>query len=328
MIKRVIIDADTGIDDALAILYALKSPHIHVEGITTCFGNSTAKQSAENSIRLIQLSRCGYEVPVAVGANHSLEGDAGIAPAFIHGDNGLGNVELPNSCQIPIQECAHDFIIQKANELDGQLILITTGRMTNLALALKKDPGLPRKIKKVVTMGGNIDVPGNVTPYAEANIYGDALAADMVFKAGFNLTLVGLDVTLKTLLTEQDIDYLCRYSAEESKPIAAFIKEIFTFYFEFHRVALGMTGSGIIHDALAVLIAEDPSLGEYKMLRAGVEYQSQEFKGMIKQDRRFMYEMDRDEILACVRIDAQTSVRRLLSVFQDRTLGRYNKKSI
>lgn len=326
MVKRVIIDADTGIDDALAILYALKSPYIRVEGITTCFGNSTARQSAENSIRVVKLACCNYEVPVAVGANQSLEGVFETAPAFIHGDNGLGNVELPKSSQTPIKESAHDFIIRKANELNGELILITTGRLTNLALALQKDSGLPGKIKKVITMGGNIDVPGNTTPYAEANIYGDALAADLVFKAGFRLTLVGLDVTLKTLLTLQDIDYLCRYSTPECKPIAAFIKDIFTFYFEFHRVVLGMAESGIIHDALAVLIAEDPSLGEYKMLRAGAEYQSQEFKGMIKQDKRFMPVLDREEIAACVRVDHEKAVRRLLAVFQDRTPGKYNQK--
>ena len=136
--KRIIIDADTGVDDSLAILYALRSPNFRVEGITTCFGNNNAEQSADNSLRLIKLSGCGYEVPVAVGANESLEGVFESAPAFIHGDNGIGNVELPKSTQKPLEEPACDFIIRKAEELKGELIIITTGRMTNLALAFQK----------------------------------------------------------------------------------------------------------------------------------------------------------------------------------------------
>lgn len=117
--KRIIIDADTGVDDSLAILYALRSPNFRVEGITTCFGNNNAEQSADNSLRLIKLSGCGYEVPVAVGANESLEGVFESAPAFIHGDNGIGNVELPKSTQKPLEEPACDFIIRKAEELKG-----------------------------------------------------------------------------------------------------------------------------------------------------------------------------------------------------------------
>ena len=131
--KNIIIDADTGVDDSLAILYALRSPNFHVEGITTCFGNNNAEQSADNCLRLIKLSNCGYEVPVAVGANESLEGVFESAPAYIHGDNGIGNVILPESSQKPVAESAEDFIIRKADELDGELIVITTGRMTNLA---------------------------------------------------------------------------------------------------------------------------------------------------------------------------------------------------
>lgn len=146
--KNIIIDADTGVDDSLAILYALRSPNFHVEGITTCFGNNNAEQSADNCLRLIKLSNCGYEVPVAVGANESLEGVFESAPAYIHGDNGIGNVILPESSQKPVAESAEDFIIRKADELDGELIVITTGRMTNLAKAYLKDKDPCRKNSK------------------------------------------------------------------------------------------------------------------------------------------------------------------------------------
>lgn len=323
--KRIMIDADTGVDDSLAILYALRSPNLHVEGITTCFGNNNAEQSAENSIRLIRLSGCGYEVPVAVGANASIDGVFASAPAYIHGDNGIGNVELPASSQKPIDERAEDFIIRKANELKGELVLVTTGRLTNLANALMKDPELPGKIKKVVTMGGCIGVPGNISAYAEANIYGDPRAADMVFKAGFRLTLVGLDVTMKTFITDREVNNLLTYCREDCRPIAEYIRDVLKFYFEFHRATQGMVQSCVVHDPLAMLIAEDPGLGVYKMLRAGVEYEHEPFAGMIRQDTGVVPVLDREEIAVCIEVDSDKAVRRLFSVFQDMTPGRYNR---
>ena len=324
--KHILIDADTGIDDSLAILYALRSPNFYVEGITTCFGNNCAEQSADNCLRLIQLAKCGYDVPVAVGANESLDGVFGSAPAYIHGDNGIGNVELPETTQEPINETACDFIIRKAQELKGELIIITTGRMTNLAMALEKDASLPKKVKKVVAMGGCYKVPGNVSPYAEANIHGDARAADMVFKAGFNLTVVGLDVTMKTFITQADVDNLCEYCLEECRPIDEYIKTALRFYFEFHRVTMGMAHASVVHDPLAMLIAEDPSLGVYEMVRAGVEYQSEKFSGMITTDDGFVPVLDREEIAICIQVDSVKAVRRLFSVFQNMEPGRYNKK--
>ncbi len=272
--KRIIIDADTGVDDSLAILYALRSPNFHVEGITTCFGNNNAEQSADNCLRLIRLSGCGYEVPVAVGSNESLDGVFDSAPAHIHGDNGIGNVELPESSQKPVDETAWDFIIRKAGELKDELTIITTGRMTNLARALEKDPELPSKVKKVVAMGGTLKEPGNVNPYAEANIHGDAKAADR----------------------------------------------------EFHRVSMGMAEACVVHDPLAVLIAEDPSLGVFRMVRAGVEYEHEPYRGMIKTDTGFVPVLDREEIAVCVEVDSEKAVRRLFSLFQDMTPGRYNRK--
>lgn len=324
--KRIIIDADTGIDDSLAILYALRCPNFHVEGITTCFGNNNAEQSADNSLRLIRLSGCGYDVPVAVGANESLDGQSESAPPYIHGDNGIGNVLLPESGQRPVEGTAWDFIIRKADELKGELVIVTTGRLTNLARALLKDPELPRKVKKVVSMGGTISRPGNVGPCAEANIYGDARAADMVFRAGFNLTLVGLDVTMETFITEQDVKNLCACCTEECRPIADYIRDVLTFYFEFHRATMGMAGACVVHDPLAMLIAEDPSLGLFHMVRAGVEYGENPFKGTIRTDTGFAPALDREEIAVCMEVDSVKAVRRLFSVFQDMTPGRYNRK--
>ncbi len=313
--RHIIIDADTGIDDSIAILYALTSENLRVEGITTCFGNSGAKQSAENSIRLIRLSACGYDVPVAVGAECSIDGEYQASPKHIHGENGIGNVELPQSCQRPLDMAAEDFIIQKAEELDGELILVTTGRLTNLAKALMKDPKLPRKIKKVVAMGGCLDTHGNVTPYAEANIYGDPRAADMVLRAGFNMILVGLDVTTGTFITAKDLSDLDAYCADKNRPMAEYIKKALTHYFEFHRVSEGMADCCFVHDPLAVLIAEDASLGEYKMLSLGAEYGSAAFRGMLLRDGRYQSTMAHGETAVCVRVDSVRAIRRLFGAF-------------
>lgn len=313
--RKVLIDADTGIDDSIAILYALTSSKLHVEGITTCFGNSDPEQSADNCLRLIRLSGCGYEVPVAVGASCTIDGAHEQSPTHIHGDNGIGNVILPESEQKPLQVDAADFIIQKAEELSGELILITTGRLTNLANALRKDPSLPRKIKKLVMMGGSLEVPGNVNPVAEANIYGDAHAADMVFRAGFRATVVGLDVTTKTFITQKDLDDAARYCTDRSRDAVAYIRQALKFYFEFHRTSQGFVDRSYVHDPLAVLIAEDATLGEYKMIRAGVEYQVPKYRGMILADDRYPGNADLDEIAYCVRVDSDKAIRRLFSVF-------------
>ena len=317
--RRILIDADTGIDDSIAILYALTSEQLHVEGITTCFGNSGAVQSADNCLRLIKVSNCEYEVPVVAGAPCSIDGVYEASPTHIHGDNGIGNVILPESDQKPLDVDAADFIVSKAEELDGELIIVTTGRLTNLARAVEKDPRLPKKVKKVVAMGGVMDVPGNVSQYAEANIYGDARAADIVFGAGFNMILVGLDVTTKTFITEEDLEDVERFCCEKSRGAVDYIKKALTYYFEFHRKSQGMVGRCFVHDPLAMLIAEDATLGEYRMIRAHVEYQAPAFRGMIVTDDRFLTTMDReDEIAYCVRADSKRAIRRLFSVFHEK----------
>ena len=184
MLKRILIDADTGIDDSIAILFALRRPDVRVVGITTGFGNTTAQQAAENSLRLIRLAKPAYEVPVAVGATEPLAGNWKGPDPHIHGPNGIGGVELPASPQRPLTEPAWDFLVRMARTYPGEVILVTLARMTNLAKALEIEPALPRLLRRVVSMGGTFHAPGNVTPVAEANFAGDPEAADRVFQAG------------------------------------------------------------------------------------------------------------------------------------------------
>lgn len=313
--KHILIDCDTGIDDSLAILYALKSEGLHVEGFTTVYGNTNAPQAAENTLRLIKLSGCGYHIPVVLGSCRNLDGESSASHTSIHGENGVGNVDLPSSDQALLEMDAADFILRKADELEGELTIVTLGRLTNLARALEKDKTLPRKIKRLVSMGGCMEVPGNVTPYAEANIVGDARAADMVLRAGFRMTLVGMDVTTKTFITGQDLDALERYCKEKNRPIAAYIKEALQHYYRFYRQSGGYMDRCVVHDPLAMLIAEHPSLGEYRMISLGVEHGDNPYKGMLCSDGRFHTTFYHDEILYCTRVDSDAAVRRLFSVF-------------
>lgn len=315
--KHIIIDCDTGIDDSIAILYALKNKNIRVEGITTGFGNTSPKQAAENSLRLIKLSECGYVVPVAVGAAHALNGEYEDEPVHIHGDNGIGNVDLPQSDQKVLDETACDFIIRKADELEGDLTIVTLGRLTNLAKALEKDPRLPYKVKNVVAMGGCMQKPGNITPFAEANIHGDAEAANIIIKAGFHMMLVGLDVTTETFIKQEDLDSLYKYSTKKNRPILDYMKNALGYYFKFNYDTTGSVDRCVVHDPLAVILAEDPSIGEYSFMRAEVECESKEYYGRIKTDGRFVSVYNHDEIMYCKKVNADRAVRRLWSVFKD-----------
>ena len=315
--RKILIDCDTGIDDSVAILYALKSPHIHVEGIVTGFGNTNPVQAADNSLRLIKLADCGYEVPVVIGAKAGLNGECDPAPEHIHGKNGIGNVILPESSQKPLDEDAADFIIRKANEPDGELIIVTLGRLTNLARALEKDPKLPKKVKKLVTMGGCLHAPGNVSGVAEANIFGDAEASARIIKAGFHMTLVGLDVTTKTYITAANLEELERHATGNNKKIVEYLKGALSFYFEFYRKSMGLVEQCVVHDPLAMVIAEDATLAKMEMIRARVEYENEGLRGMIVCDHRFASDWEQDEVGFCCEVDSVVAVRHLLSVFQD-----------
>lgn len=205
MTRKLLLDMDTGIDDAMAITYALADGSADLIGVTCCFGNVTNQTAVRNTLDLLSLM--GHpDIPVFCGAEHPLNGDSfevSEGCLRIHGQNGLGNVTLPHAGK-PSDIPAPDFILKAAQEYGPDLILVATGAMTNLAAALRKDPETFSKIGKIVFMGGALTVEGNVTPYAEANIAVDPLAAKEVLESGLPMTMVGLDVTHKNLLTRKD----------------------------------------------------------------------------------------------------------------------------
>lgn len=313
--KHVIIDADTGIDDALALLYALKSDEVVVEGVTTVFGNISVEQATENTLRVIALAEAGYEVPVVQGAGRPLTRPFdGHFASHVHGANGIGDVELPVSAQRPLDERAEDFIIRKAEELQGELILVTIGRLTNVAKALAVDPTLPSKIKHVYVMGGAVQVPGNVTPVAEANIWGDPEAAEIVFASGLDVVMIGLDVTMRTRITREHLDYLERASKTENKAIAAFIRASMAFYFGFYRDSNYFLESAPLHDPLTMLAAVDPSLVATRVMPVTVECQSELCAGMTVADLRRNPTVG-TPIRVGVDVDPDLAIGKLLSVF-------------
>ena len=198
--RKVIIDTDPGTDDAMAIMLALNSPEFDVRALTVVPGNVTAAQGLENALRMVSLAnRC--DIAVAAGAQHPLFQKL-ITAEFWHGKNGLANVELPPSkCKVD-PRWGPDLIIEMVHANPHEITLVPIGPLTNIALALEKDPSIVPLVKEVVIMGGSIS-GGNVNAAAEANIFNDPEAAQIVFQAGWPLTMVGLDVGDKTLADAQ-----------------------------------------------------------------------------------------------------------------------------
>lgn len=256
--KRILLDVDTGIDDALAILYAVKLPHVRIEGITTGFGNVDARQATRNTLDVLKLAEAEELIPVAMGEDKPLVRPRREFSAVIHGANGLGGFELSPSRQQPLEEHAVDFILRKIKQFPHELTLVFTGRLTNLAVAIARDPSIVRKVHRLVLMGGALKVPGNITAVAEANIHGDPEAAHLVFESGIPITMVGLDVTAHTKFGETHYDRLMELLPSEKLELREFLTHLFTFSF---KASAGINEGKfrLMHDPLAVAVAVDGS---------------------------------------------------------------------
>lgn len=250
----VIFDTDPGIDDAMALLFLNACQQLELKGITTVFGNASIEQCTNNALYLCE--RFNIDVPVYAGAKVTVTGKRQEEyPAFVHGDDGLGNINAAPLIRQQETRCASDFLVESAKRYAGELIIIAVGRMTNLALAIQADPEFSKRIKEVILMGGAIDVPGNVSKWAEANSFGDPEATDILFKSGIPVTQVGLDVTMKTIMSGAYIDDLCRRSGDAGK----LLSEITPYYLNFFHSREGIHGFAC-HDSSAVAFAEDPEI--------------------------------------------------------------------
>ena len=265
--KKLILDLDTGIDDTLAMSLALASPEVELIGIIGTYGNVYMDQGLRNDLAITDLF--GKQVKVYRGLDHALGKDSFEVmeiSAFIHGKNGIGECVIEDSERAPEEEEGIDFLIRAAHEYKEDLIYIPTGPLTNLAAALKKDPSISSLIGRVVFMGGALTVPGNVSPWSEANINQDPDAADYVVKH-IDCTMVGLDVTLQTLLTVKET---AKWRALGT-PQGRFLADVTDYYIKAYEVtAPGLGGCGL-HDPLAVGVAICPDLVECLPINLTVE---------------------------------------------------------
>ena len=268
--RKVIFDTDPGTDDAMALMLALNSPELDVRAITVVPGNVTAEQGLENALRMVSLAnRC--DIPIAAGAKHPLFQKL-ITAEFWHGRNGLANVELPPSkCKVD-GRFGPDLIIQMVHAAPHEITLVPVGPLTNIALAVLKDPGIVPLVKEVVIMGGSI-TGGNVNAAAEANIYNDPEAAQIVFQAGWPLTMVGLDVGDKTLFTRKHLAQL----SETHGPVNDFIVQVATYLVDLSE-KFGSPGSPM-YDPLAVGVAIDATLVKAPAMRVDVETRGEFTRG-------------------------------------------------
>ena len=246
MKKKLIIDTDPGVDDAMAIQLALNSPEFEILGLTTVFGNVDIDLTTVNALRLIDLANKPV-IPVAKGAAKPLFGEFKGGVPFVHGDDGQGNTFRPASHLQPIDISAEDFIIQQVLQFPNEVTIATLGPLTNLALALEKNPQIQHLVKEVIIMGGNAFCAGNATPVAEANILCDPEAADMVFGAAWPMTLIGLDVTHKVFLPMETLEEI----SKGSSPINQHVTASYLFYQDFFRKANKIEGS-FIHDSSVI----------------------------------------------------------------------------
>ena len=253
-----LIDCDTGIDDALALLYACASPEIDLVGVTCVAGNVEARQVAENTRAVLELAGRS-DVEVALGREVPLVRPLEIAPQA-HGPRGLGYAELPAASRPLSDRSAVELILDAAQRHRDELTFVTLGPLTNLAMAVMRAPDLPGHIRWVL-MGGSYRSAGNTAPTTEWNIHVDPEAAHIAFEAfargGVRPLALGLDVTERAKLLPGHLERLASFAPES--PVVLFAREALRFYMEFHSRFDGFYGA-FIHDALAVAAAIDPTL--------------------------------------------------------------------
>ena len=259
----IILDCDPGHDDAIALLLALGSREVELLGVTTVHGNQTLDKTTENALRVLELAR-RTDVPVARGADRPLTRELSVA-AHVHGESGLDGPELPAATATPVEQHAVDFI---AEHVTSKTVLVPVGPLTNIALALER--GI--RPARIVLMGGAI-AEGNMTPAAEFNIWADPEAAQQVFHAGVPVTMVGLDVTHKALLTPAWADRF-----RDAGRLGVFVAELIEFFKQYHARTYGWDGAPI-HDALALAQVFRPDLVRTEHRNVEVELESELTRG-------------------------------------------------
>ncbi|KAJ7976101.1 uridine nucleosidase 1 [Quillaja saponaria] len=264
---KLIIDTDPGIDDSVAILMAFQTPNVEILGFTTIFGNVSTEDATRNALLLCEIAGCP-DVPVAEGSPEPLKGGRPCIADFIHGSDGLGNIFLHPPKAKKIEKSASEFLVDMVSQYAGEVSVLALGPLTNLALAIKRDSSFASKVKRVVILGGSFFALGNINPAAEANIYGDPEAADVVFTSGANIEVVGINITTQTMFTDTDLLEL-----KESKgKYAPFLSDICKFYRDWHVEFEDVYGM-FLHDPVSFVALVRPDLFTYKKGVVRVETQ-------------------------------------------------------
>ena len=309
-----ILDVDTGIDDSLALLYAMASPEANLVAVTCVSGNVEARQVATNTLGLLELAG-RTDIEVAIGREVPLVRPLQTTPET-HGPDGIGHARLPPPSRPVSDRHGVDVIIEEARRFAGEVTLVTLGPFTNVAVALEREPALPRLLRGLVSMGGAFGVPGNTTPTTEWNLHCDPEAARIVFRAWGQAIeadpsiprplVLGLDVTEQARLTPEHVVRLARRAGSTpdeslvaagqddqlraersvaSNPVIRFLADALRFYFEFHQRYDGFYGA-FIHDPLVVAAALDRALVTSEALYVDVETSGELTTGMTVADRR------------------------------------------
>jgi inosine-uridine nucleoside N-ribohydrolase len=239
----VLIDCDPGHDDAIALLLALASSELELLGVTTVSGNQTVEKTTANALQVLELAGRG-DVPVAAGAERPLVRALKVA-VDVHGESGLDGPALVPAATTAVAAHAVDFLAGRLLAAPAPVTLVATGPLTNVALLLARDPEAAARIERIVLMGGAI-AEGNVTPAAEFNVWADPEAAARVFGSGLDVTMIGLDVTHRALLTAAHAERL-----RAAGRIGAFVADLHAFFTRFHGETYGWDGAPV-HDAMAV----------------------------------------------------------------------------
>jgi len=264
MPKRILFDTDPGIDDACAILLALASPEVSLEGLSIVHGNCSVEQATINALSILELAHASH-IPVAKGCELPLVQPSLLAPET-HGSTGLGYAKLPEPRLRPTVQHGIDFLIEKILSSPGEITLVAIGPLTNVALAIRQEPRLVSAVKELIIMGGALRHEGNTSALGEFNTYVDPHAAHIVYHAGMPITLVPLDVTYQCVLTVEDVLKMRHVDS----PITRFVEDATRFYMEFHDEFQSIAGC-VINDPLALALTFAPELCSYREMPVDVD---------------------------------------------------------
>lgn len=308
MARKLILDVDTGIDDALAIAYALASPELDLIGVTCTYGNVEVDQAVRNSLAILELFG-RTDVPVFGGPQRDGFEVMEISQ-FIHGVNGIGEAKLYDASRAAEQQSAVDFMVQSVHRYGDDLVIVPVGPLTTVAAAAEADETFASRAH-IVCMGGALTVPGNVTPCAEANINQDPEAADFVFRQGEDITMIGLDVTLQTLLTTVET----KQWGDLGTAGGDFLATATNYYIKAYETTAPHLGGCGLHDPLAVAVAADPSLVDTLAINLKVDTEG-ETRGRTIGDETCL-----NDPVKSARVAVGVDVERFLEEFMRRLTG-------